>query len=198
MIRAKIDRLTQSSINYWFSFASDSCAALFMFGYGLFRYDGNLIACAISAAAGFLTFGLVEYLIHRWFFHASWSPAYRGHVQHHDNPRALIALPWFLNTLITMCIWWLLVRVLPAAPASIFTAMLVIGYIYYGLMHHVQHHYTIDRKSFLKSRAYHNIHHKLPETNFGVTTTVWDKIFGTHYRTRPLNHTAAYDSPLGK
>src|SRR2546427_5426831 len=31
-------------------------------------------------------------------------------------------------------------------------------------------------------RVHHRIHHRLPSTNFGVTTRFWDDIFGTMYR----------------
>jgi sterol desaturase/sphingolipid hydroxylase (fatty acid hydroxylase superfamily) len=26
------------------------------------------------------------------------------------------------------------------------------------------------------------VHHRLVDTNFGVTTSFWDHVFGTHYR----------------
>jgi sterol desaturase/sphingolipid hydroxylase (fatty acid hydroxylase superfamily) len=31
-------------------------------------------------------------------------------------------------------------------------------------------------------RAHHRIHHLFPAQNFGVTTTLWDWVWGTHYR----------------
>jgi sterol desaturase/sphingolipid hydroxylase (fatty acid hydroxylase superfamily) len=33
--------------------------------------------------------------------------------------------------------------------------------------------------------GFHNIHHYHPEANFGVTTSLWDVILGTHYHRQP-------------
>jgi sterol desaturase/sphingolipid hydroxylase (fatty acid hydroxylase superfamily) len=33
--------------------------------------------------------------------------------------------------------------------------------------------------------GFHNIHHYHPETNFGVTTGLWDVLLGTRYRRKP-------------
>jgi sterol desaturase/sphingolipid hydroxylase (fatty acid hydroxylase superfamily) len=182
MGREFLDKLAENRFHYWFTFFSDSCVALFFLVYGVLHYHGEPLASIVALCSGFLLFGLIEYLMHRWFFHDARSPGYKNHVQHHDNPQALLALPWFISMIITIALWFALKEVMPVAPASFFTAMLSVGYIYYGLMHHVQHHYSLQTKVFQKSRAYHNIHHKLPQTNYGVTTTIWDHIFGTHYQ----------------
>jgi sterol desaturase/sphingolipid hydroxylase (fatty acid hydroxylase superfamily) len=66
-------------------------------------------------------------------------------------------------------------------------AALVAGHIFYGTVHHVNHHININMppgKLLKRSRANHRIHHKMPDTNYGVTTTSWDRVFGTLYQSK--------------
>jgi sterol desaturase/sphingolipid hydroxylase (fatty acid hydroxylase superfamily) len=34
-------------------------------------------------------------------------------------------------------------------------------------------------------RQAHEVHHRYPLVNFGTTTTVWDRLFGTYAQTQP-------------
>jgi sterol desaturase/sphingolipid hydroxylase (fatty acid hydroxylase superfamily) len=58
----------------------------------------------------------------------------------------------------------------------------MIGYWWYGIVHHVIHHRANKSAPgyFNDLRTWHMRHHYSPkEGNFGVTTPVWDHVFGT-------------------
>ena len=57
----------------------------------------------------------------------------------------------------------------------------MISFLYYELVHHGLHHWTLKARPFRLLRSHHRIHHQFPDRNFGVTMTVWDWVFGTHY-----------------
>jgi sterol desaturase/sphingolipid hydroxylase (fatty acid hydroxylase superfamily) len=51
---------------------------------------------------------------------------------------------------------------------------------------HVVIHARRFRSPLMRRWAgFHNIHHFHPETNFGVTTGLWDVLLGTRYRRSP-------------
>src|SRR3990172_5022542 len=56
----------------------------------------------------------------------------------------------------------------------------IIGYLAYDLIHYATHHFPM-RWGFLKFlKRYHMMHHyKTPDARFGVSSPLWDKVFGT-------------------
>ena len=61
----------------------------------------------------------------------------------------------------------------------------ITGYVWYGAMHHFIHHpKAAPRLPYLSEmRARHMRHHYSPNKgNFGVTTALWDHVFGTAIR----------------
>ena len=59
-------------------------------------------------------------------------------------------------------------------------AGLVIGYVAYDLTHYATHHFKVRWAVFQYIRRYHLHHHtQTPEKRFGVTSPVWDIVFGT-------------------
>ena len=182
-----LDRIVGSRLNYWFSFVADGITAVFFLLWGVFAYTGNWVSCAVAMAVGALSWGLLEYVCHRWFFHLPGSSAHKGHMRHHDAPAELLAMPWFAMTMLSFALWFVLRVVILDGPASFYMAAFMAGYISYGTLHHLCHHIKVTAlpgKLLKRSRAYHRIHHKMPGTNYGVTTTFWDRIFGTHYQWR--------------
>ena len=61
------------------------------------------------------------------------------------------------------------------------TAGLSTGYLFYVLVHYAVHHRRPKRGSYLqRAQVRHLRHHHMPESgNFGVTTGLWDRCFGT-------------------
>jgi sterol desaturase/sphingolipid hydroxylase (fatty acid hydroxylase superfamily) len=177
-----LDRMVHSAANYWVVMLSDLAAALAFLALGLHRFSGPWVMAGGGALVGFLSCGLLEYLVHRWVLHGPPSLARRGHAQHHAEPRALISTPLFVIMTGALAIWGLLGLVLPAGLAAFLVFGLYAGYNYFALVHHWQHHRGHDRARVAYLRRLerlHHLHHHRPVVNFGISTTIWDRLFGT-------------------
>ena len=64
-----------------------------------------------------------------------------------------------------------------------FHAGYVVGYIFYDCMHYAIHHHH-PRSRWMKAlRRHHLIHHSpryADNAKFGVSSTLWDHVFGTY------------------
>ena len=136
-----------------------------------------LLACL----AGLAGWTLAEYLIHRFAFHRI-PLLMRMHDMHHANPSALIGAPLWSSLAafglgVFIPLWWQAGFDL----ASGLTTGLMLGYLWYGVVHAAVHRYRLDRGSFLyRTKLRHARHHYgNQEGNFGVTTGLWDRVFGT-------------------
>lgn len=131
--------------------------------------------------AGLLGWTLLEYVLHRGLFHHA--PILSAiHARHHDAPNDFIGTPAWASVLIGM--------VAVASPAwamlgfdlgTAATAGLVCGYLWYVFVHYAAHHWQPQPGSYLyRARMRHaQHHHRSDEGNFGVTTSFWDRVFGT-------------------
>jgi sterol desaturase/sphingolipid hydroxylase (fatty acid hydroxylase superfamily) len=132
--------------------------------------------------AGFVFWTLVEYVLHRVVLHMRtyFAPM---HGQHHASPLAFLGTPpWISIPVLCATVlapsWWFL----GFDVADGLTVGVMLGYWWYGVVHHVIHHRasTSSPSYFNKLRAWHLRHHYSPKSgNFGVTTPVWDHVFGT-------------------
>jgi dihydroceramide fatty acyl 2-hydroxylase len=155
-------------------------------------------------ALGFLSWGAVEYLLHRVFFHALGPPERpprfaAAHRLHHDRPRdteqlftslrmsAPIALCYFLLAWAGLRDW--------AAAAYLLTG-LIAGYLCYEWVHYLAHHGRPRVWPLGYLKRYHLLHHnRTPDLRFGVTSPLLDHVFGTfrpvtRYRARQRKSTA--------
>ncbi|HEY0342838.1 MAG TPA: sterol desaturase family protein [Steroidobacteraceae bacterium] len=135
---------------------------------------------AFTAAAASWT--LVEYLLHRFLLHAV-EPFAAMHGVHHDSPRAYVGTP----TWATLGIIWLVVFV-PAWRgvsfniASGLTAGVMMGFLWYGIVHHVIHYRRprlLASWMLLTTHRHLRHHYALRPGTFGVTIPLWDYVFGT-------------------
>jgi sterol desaturase/sphingolipid hydroxylase (fatty acid hydroxylase superfamily) len=146
----------------------------------LFRAGGAEWLAA--AAVGLLLWTLMEYALHRIALHrVSYFAAMHG--LHHAAPLAFIGTPtWF--SVAVLCTVFLLPAWLGLGfnIAAGLTVGVMLGYWWYGVVHHVIHHRggSPSASYFNDLRSWHLHHHYSPkEGNFGVTTHLWDHIFGT-------------------
>jgi len=131
--------------------------------------------------AGLASWTLVEYLLHRVLFHHA-PVLSQVHENHHHAPQDLIGTPAWASLLVG-----LVAVAIPAWKAFGFqlatamTAGLVTGYLWYVFVHYATHHWQPRRGSYLyRARLRHARHHHQSHSgNFGVTTSVWDRVFGT-------------------
>ncbi|XHC51978.1 sterol desaturase family protein [Algihabitans albus] len=155
--------------------------------------DG-LLAPLLSAAVVILLYPLVEYLLHRFVLHAQFlykSPLTaklwkRIHFDHHQNPNDLSVLFGALHTtlppiaLITLPLGWAIGG--PGSAAAACAAGLLV-FAFYEFCHCVQHLPFKPKSAWLqrikKSHIAHHFHNE--QGNFGITSFVWDRAFGTYY-----------------
>lgn len=141
----------------------------------------NPVVWIASYCVGLFVWTLAEYLIHRGILHNV--VYFRDlHEMHHARPTELIGTPiWLSFFVIAVAVflpsWWLF----DLGIASGFTAGVTSGYVAYGFLHHVLHHWHPPHGSYLyRVKRRHALHHHSDiEGNFGVTTLFWDHVFGT-------------------
>jgi len=132
------------------------------------------------SAAGLLTWSLIEYVMHRFVLHCV-EPFKTWHARHHDRPTALISAPTALSaTLITLLVF------VPARVASSvwhalsLTLGVTVGYLTYSLCHHATHHWRARGMWLQERKRWHAFHHARGGGRcYGVTSNIWDRVFGT-------------------
>ena len=193
LLRA-LDRMVRSSANYWVGMFNDLAAALAFLALGLNRFSAPWVVAGGVVIVGFMFYGLLEYVVHRWVLHGPTSMARRGHAQHHAEPRALISTPLFVIMTVALTIWGLSGLVLPFGVAALLVFGLYAGYNYFALVHHWQHHHgtALTSVAYLRRlERLHHLHHHRQVVNFGISTTIWDRLFGTF---QPTSEPATDDS----
>jgi sterol desaturase/sphingolipid hydroxylase (fatty acid hydroxylase superfamily) len=153
-------------------------ATLLGFHYSAAPRPGIWLLVYLGGLAGWTFF---EYFLHRVFFHHA--PYLADiHGRHHDAPLEFIGTPAWLSAVIGLITvagpaWVLLGFDLGTAA----TAGIVTGYLWYVFVHYTTHHWQPAYGSYLyRARHRHLRHHYSHDSgNFGVTTGVWDVVFGT-------------------
>ena len=142
----------------------------------------GFLACLAESFLGVLLWSLLEYWVHR-ALHARNAPVLdhahrvlrRAHVAHHQHPKAAPG-----GTLYSTSIILFLIGLAMFAPA-IKTVILgfVVGYFLFIVLHHAEHHgWNLSLVDGL-AEHHHRHHHARPRGCFGVSTTLWDRIFRT-------------------
>ncbi len=128
---------------------------------------------------------LVEYVLHRWVFHAiHFKEPYRTmatelHLAHHKAPeiKEYTLAPFFVTLFLSGIVFLILLGI----TASVSTSCQILNGIYCGYALYEWFHYAthnLDINFFNKSHhLYH--HYKNPKFNFGVTSPLWDYLLGT-------------------
>ena len=174
--------VAKSRINYWASYVTDFTCPL-LFAYMGTQHHCNWLSAILSFSSGLTVFSLIEYSVHRWILHAPGNFLFRLHESHHNIPEERSAF-FFPTSIVTLTLGWLLLdQALDLHYASFFICGVASGYCYFGILHHVEHTARINQIPFrwLQKRwAAHSVHHRLNHHNFGVITSFWDFVFGTH------------------
>ncbi len=135
----------------------------------------------VAAAGGLIAWSLVEYLLHRYILHGV--PPFKGwHAEHHHHPQELIGIPAVASLALIAGLvffplhWWI-----DSQLALATTLGFMVGYLAYMVVHHGVHHWPSRHKRWFRARkATHALHHSRDETRcYGVTTSFWDRAFGT-------------------
>ena len=157
---------------------------------GVARGQSTAIEGVGAFALGAVTWTLVEYWLHRMLFH--WEPPgafgermhFILHGVHHKWPRDRFRL--VMPTAVSVALFWLFLglwNLILGRFALTFHAGFVTGYMFYDLSHYYMHHGHPSSEWFRKLRKHHMVHHSPlleHEKKFGVSTTLWDHVFGTY------------------
>lgn len=141
---------------------------------------------ALLFLSGVLFWSFFEYIMHRFVFHfASENPRMRNiiytmHGVHHEYPRdrERLFMPPLPSIVLATIVFSLQYLVMGWNALGFFPGFMF-GYLLYGSMHYAIHAFTPP--SFLKAlwRNHHLHHYKYPEKGFGVSSVLWDHVFGT-------------------
>jgi sterol desaturase/sphingolipid hydroxylase (fatty acid hydroxylase superfamily) len=134
-----------------------------------------------------------EYLMHRFVFHYTprnaWQEkvVYLFHGIHHHQPqcKTRLVMPPAVSIPLAVVfygLFTLLVGTLLKAPQWVhpMIAGFTLGYLTYDLTHYATHHFPMRSGWAKYLKRYHMMHHyKTPDQRFGVSSPIWDVVFGT-------------------
>jgi len=167
-----------------------------LIGYCLHRSinDPTLNAGLIAGlmGGGVIAWTLLEYILHRWIFHANPGDSvahkrrlFMMHGYHHEFPsdrRRLVAPPalsWPLAAIIVPAFYFLF------GPHNAFPVIAgtVVGYLAYDWVHYYTHHARPRTRMGKYLRRFHLEHHfKDQDTHYGLSSPLWDLILATYTR----------------
>jgi sterol desaturase/sphingolipid hydroxylase (fatty acid hydroxylase superfamily) len=134
---------------------------------------------SLTFIAGIFFWTFFEYLMHRFLFHfiaeseRSRKIIYVMHGNHHEYPRDKERL--FMPPVPSMYAFI-------QKNAFMFFPGFMLGYLLYGTMHYAIHAWNPPFKWLKPLWRNHHLHHyKSDHRGFGVSTTIWDRVFGTMF-----------------
>jgi len=162
---------------------------------GIMLYHANanlsfgLTRVILTFLGGMMFWSLFEYVAHRFLFHlVSEKPrlqkfAYILHGNHHHYPRdkQRLFMPPVPSLILASVIFGIQFLVLRQNTFMFFPGFLF-GYLMYGTMHYAIHAWNPPFKWMKGLWRNHHLHHyKNEHQGFGVSSTIWDHVFGTMF-----------------
>ncbi len=134
-------------------------------------------AFAVTFAAGLLVWTNLEYLMHRLAFHG-----FAPHSQHHAAPAdpAYILAPLWLSLPAAAALFALVSLAASWARGAAFACGVMAGYLAYEAVH-LRIHSDAAGGTLLRALRRHHFYHHFASDRvcFGVTSPVWDAVFGS-------------------
>jgi len=143
-----------------------------------------------QVVGGVVAWTLAEYLLHRTLFHwvpaTSWGPRFHFflHGVHHqwvNDPYRLVMPPAASAALAVLFTGIFRLLLGPTWMWPLFAGF-VVGYVIYDVSHYALHHFKWKMRWFVQLKSHHMSHHHNPryaELRFGVSSRIWDRVFGT-------------------
>lgn len=153
------------------------------------KYEFSSAEIVLLFFAGLFFWTFFEYIMHRFVFHwASDNPkiqrfSYVLHGNHHEFPRdkQRLFMPPVPSLIIASVIFLFMYAVMGIYAISFFPGF-ILGYLLYGSMHYAIHAWNPPFKWMKPIWRNHHLHHyKSEEKGFGVSSHIWDKVFGTAF-----------------
>jgi len=139
--------------------------------------------------AGIFFWTFTEYILHRFAFHHH-PESERGkkinyimHGNHHEYPRdkERLFMPAAPSLIIASVFFIVFFMVLGKFAFPFFPGFML-GYLFYGTIHYAIHAWNPPFKWMKGLWRNHHLHHyKHSDMGFGVSSTLWDHVFGTMF-----------------
>ena len=154
----------------------------------------SLTSIMFLCLTGVLTWCLIEYCLHRFAFHfeaqseKGRNRVYAIHLGHHADPKNMDDLfaSLRLSLPIALCYCSLALALMRSWQAMVYLFIgLTAGYIGYEFLHYQAHHRTPRLRVLRYLKKYHLLHHhQTTALRFGVTSPLFDYLFGTFQSTQ--------------
>lgn len=144
--------------------------------------------------SGMFFWTFFEYLLHRFVFHfiaaneQAMKIVYIIHGNHHEYPRDrerlfMPPVPSLILSSTIFSLMYFIARLIGGTEnAFAFFPGFMLGYLIYGSMHYAIHAWNPPYKWMKPLWRNHHLHHyKNEHCGFGVSTTLWDRLFGTMF-----------------
>jgi sterol desaturase/sphingolipid hydroxylase (fatty acid hydroxylase superfamily) len=154
---------------------------------------GSWISIPLGFLLGLFLWTLAEYTIHRFVFHfrprTPWQEKvmFLFHGVHHYQPKSKtrLVMPPAASIPLALLFYGLFYLVLgvvlgiPHWMGPTFAGFLS-GYLAYDMLHYATHHIPM-RSGIWKALKRHHLrhHYKTPDQRYGVSSPLWDLVFGT-------------------
>jgi 4-hydroxysphinganine ceramide fatty acyl 2-hydroxylase len=141
---------------------------------------------------------IIEYGMHRWIFHVeAWLPDHPYalsahfllHGIHHYLPMdgLRLVMPPILFTALQYPFTQLAYKLFPVWTANGIISGAFAFYVVYDCFHYAMHHMKLPRLAKGQKSWHMEHHYKEPNLGFGVSSPIWDWVFGTEFVSRPKN-----------
>ncbi len=160
-----------------------------MIWYSSARLDQAVLKIVLLFIGGMLFWSLFEYFAHRFLFHlepknkTGQRLVYIFHGCHHEYPRdtTRLFMPPLPSILISGSVFGLMYLAM-RHNAFMFFPGFMLGYLLYGTIHYAIHAGNPPFKWMKPHWRNHHLHHyKNEHMGFGVSSTLWDHVFGTMF-----------------
>lgn len=157
--------------------------------YSIHKLGMNGLNVFLLNIAGIFFWSLTEYILHRFAFHYEAESAsgkrisYIMHGNHHEFPRdkQRLFMPPVPSIILSSSIFLILYLILGENAFPFFPGFML-GYLLYGTMHYAIHAWNPPFKWMKGLWRNHHLHHYKDEhKGFGVSSTLWDHVFGTGF-----------------
>ncbi|MFA7625567.1 MAG: sterol desaturase family protein [Candidatus Kapaibacterium sp.] len=160
----------------------------YFFYYSIAEKAVSVIGSIVLFVLGAIGWSLTEYLLHRFIFHYHPKSEFGKrlhwtfHGVHHDYPqdRYRLVMPPSVSIPLAFLFWYIFNFTIGFTYTPAFFSGFVAGYLAYDTLHYSVHHFAFKNKLLLKLKKHHMKHHYVePNAGFGVSSPLWDLIFGT-------------------
>lgn len=160
----------------------------------------SLATAGALAALGFFVWTLTEYALHRWVFHyigqskLSARIHFMIHGVHHDAPEdaTRLVMPPAAALLLAVALYTVFRVLFGPVFVEPFFASFLVGYLVYDYTHYYIHHFKPRTRLGRFIKQHHMLHHfATPEARWGVSSPIWDYVFGTQEQAKQESEQAA-------